>query len=200
MVSVMQPDIPFTELMGRLRNGDAHAARTVFDRFARRLVGLAATRLPPALSAKVDPEDLIQSVFRSFFLRHADGRLDPENWDDLWTLLTVLTVRKCGHKVNYFRAGRRDVRREAPPQRASDSAPDWDAAAPDPTPSEAALLAETLQQVLDDLRPDQRPIVLLRLQGYAHREISEQVGCTERTVERVLKAVRSHLEKPDPND
>jgi RNA polymerase sigma-70 factor (ECF subfamily) len=192
----MPPDIPFTELMARMRGGDADAARAVFDRFARRLVAFAASRLPPALAPKVDPEDVVQSVFRSFFLRHRDARLAPDSWDSLWTLLTVLTVRKCGHQVAYFRASRRDVRREALPGPASDSAPDWDAAAPDPTPSEAALLTETLQQVLDDLRPDQRPIVLLRLQGYPHREISEQVGCTERTVKRVLKGVRERLESP----
>jgi RNA polymerase sigma-70 factor (ECF subfamily) len=182
--------------MARLRGGDGDSAREVFDRFAHRLVALAASRLPAALSAKVDPEDVVQSVFRSFFVRHADGRLTPDNWDELWTLLTVLTVRRCGHKVEHFRAARRDVRREAAPSSTPDSAPGWDGAAPDPTPAEAVLLAETLQQVLDDLREEQRPIVLLRLQGYSHREISEQVGWTVRTVERVLRGVRERLESP----
>jgi RNA polymerase sigma-70 factor (ECF subfamily) len=186
--------IPFADLMERLRGGDEDAARGVFDRFARRLVGLAASRLPPALSSKLDAEDVVQSVLRSFFLRQADGRFYVDSWDELWTLLTVLTVRKCGHKVGHFRAGRRDFRRETSPAPAADSAPGWDTVAPDPTPSEAALLTETLQQVLDGLREDQRPIVLLRLQGYLHREISERVGCTERTVERVLKSVRGALE------
>jgi RNA polymerase sigma factor (sigma-70 family) len=195
----MSSDTVFQELMTRLRAGDADAAWTIFDRFARRLVALAASRLPPALSAKVDAEDVVQSVFRSFFLRHADARFAPESWDSIWTLLTVLTVRKCGHKVEYFQAGRRDVRRESPPPTV-DSAPDWDVAGPDPTPSEAALLAETLQEVLHGLREDQQPIVLLRLQGYSHREISDQVGCTERTVERVLKGVRERLERPDTDD
>jgi RNA polymerase sigma-70 factor (ECF subfamily) len=191
----LSPDvIPFANLMERLRGGDEDAAREVFDRFARRLAGLAASRLPPALSPKVDPEDIVQSVLKSFFLRQADGRLSVDSWDELWTLLTVLTVRKCGHKVEHFRAGRRDVRRESPPPSASDSVREWDTVAPDPTPSEAALLTETLQQALGELREDQRPIVLLRLQGYSHREISELVGCTERTVERVLKNVRGVLE------
>ncbi len=196
----MPPDVPFTVFTARLRSGDPDSAREVFDRFARRLVALAASRLPSALSAKVDPEDVVQSVFHSFFQRHADGRLAAENWDQLWTLLTVLTVRKCGHKVEYFRAARRDVRRETAPRPEPDAAPDCDGVAPEPTPAEAALLAETLAQVLDKLRPDQRPIVLLRLQGYAHREISAQVGCTERTVERVLRDVRARLERPDPDD
>jgi RNA polymerase sigma-70 factor (ECF subfamily) len=192
------PDVvPFAALMERLRTGDEDAARAVFDRFARRLVGLAASRLPSALSSKLDPEDVVQSVLKSFFLRHADGRLTVDSWDRLWSLLTVLTVRKCGHKVEHFQAGCRDVRREAARRSASDLAWDWDTIAPDPTPSEAVLFSETLQEVLDGLREDQRPIVRLRLQGFSPREISERVGCTERTIERVLKSVRAALESAD---
>jgi RNA polymerase sigma-70 factor (ECF subfamily) len=179
--------------MARLRGGDGDVAREVFDRFARRLVLLAASRLPRALSAKLAPEDVVQSVFISFFLRQADARLAPQSWDQLWTLLTVLTVRKCGHKVEHFRAARRDVGRETPAAPDSDSRPGPEAAAPDPQPVEALLLAETLEEVLRGLREDQRPIVLLRLQGFLQHEIAEQVGCTERTVERVLRNVRQAL-------
>jgi RNA polymerase sigma-70 factor (ECF subfamily) len=193
-------EVPFLELMARLRGGDAGAARTVFDHFARRLVAFAGSRLPPALSAKVGAEDVVQSVFRRFFFRHAEGQFSPESWDALWSLLTVLTVRKCGHKVEHFRAARRDVRREVALRRGPDSASAWTVEAPDPTPEEAALLAETLQGVLDGLRDDQRPIVLMRLQGCSHREISERVGCTERTVERVLKVVRERLERAGAED
>ncbi len=190
----MPPEPPFTELMTRLRGGDSAAAAAVFDRFARRLVRLAGSRLPQALAAKLDAEDVVQSVFKSFFLRHADDRFTLESWDALWTLLTVLTVRKCGHKVEHFRAARRDVRQESPAAAGSDSRPGHEPAAPDPQPAEALLLAETLEQVLRGLRDDQRPIVLLRLQGFLQREIAEQVGCTERTVERVLGNVRKTLE------
>jgi RNA polymerase sigma-70 factor (ECF subfamily) len=186
-------DPPFSKLMTRLRDGDPDAAAAVFDRFARRLVRLAGSRLPHALAPKLDAEDVVQSVFKSFFLRQADGRLTAESWDGLWTILTVLTVRKCGHKVSRFRAARRDVGREAAPA-AGDSGPVWEAPAPEPRPEEAVLLAETLDEVLRGLREDQRPIVLLRLQGFLQREIAERVGCTERTVERVLRTVREGLE------
>src|SRR5438045_1051278 len=60
----MQAEPPFEELMGCLRQGDADAGREVFERYARRLVGLAASRLPGALRGKLDPEDIVQSVFR----------------------------------------------------------------------------------------------------------------------------------------
>src|SRR5262245_35467145 len=111
----MAADHPFAELMEGLRQRDEGAAEAVWERFARRLVALAATRLPNRLRARVDPEDVVQSVFKSFFARQAGARFTLENWDNLWTLLTVLTVRKCGHRVVHFQAARRDVRREAQP-------------------------------------------------------------------------------------
>src|SRR5262245_64315607 len=107
--SAMPPEVPFSELMLRLSRGDEGAARALFDEFARRLVCLAATRLLRALAARVDPEDVVQSAFRSFFARHADARFTVEGWDNLWTVLTVLTVRKCGRRLRHFRAGRRSI-------------------------------------------------------------------------------------------
>jgi RNA polymerase sigma-70 factor (ECF subfamily) len=69
----MPTEVPFKHLMAGLRRGDPEAAREIFDRYACRLVGLAADRLPRALQAKLDPEDVVQSVFRSFFRRQQAG-------------------------------------------------------------------------------------------------------------------------------
>jgi RNA polymerase sigma-70 factor (ECF subfamily) len=192
--TAMPPEVPFSDLMHRVSGGDEEAARTLFEEFARRLVCLAAARLPRALAAKVDPEDVVQSVFRSFFARYEEGGFSLDGWDSLWTVLTVLTVRKCGHRVRHFRAIRRDVQRESPPADLSGSRAGWPAVAPEPTPAEAVLLAETLEEVLRKLKPAHRPIVELRLQGYTVEEVSRQVGCTERTVYRVLDKVRALLE------
>jgi RNA polymerase sigma-70 factor (ECF subfamily) len=188
---------PFAELMTSLRDGDPQAAEAVWERFARRLTALAATRLPDVLRGKADPEDIIQSVFKSFFARHADARLSVDSWDNLWTLLTVLTVRKCGHRVQHFQAACRDVRRETPPTDPDTSNPAWEVAAPEPTPAEAVLLAETLNDLLQGLKPEHRTIVQLRLQGYTIEEISQLAGCTERTAYRVLEKVRARLSGQD---
>ena len=47
------------------------------------------------LRAKVDPEDVLQSVCESFFRRHAEGEFSLKDWDSLWALLAVITLRKC---------------------------------------------------------------------------------------------------------
>lgn len=193
--SIMSQDASFADVMARLRQGDQDAAREIFVRYTHRLIGLARSRLDRLVRQKVDPEDVLQSVYKSFFLRHTQGEFAFDGWDGLWALLTVITLRKCGRRVEYYHASRRDVQREvAPPTDPDDSAAGWLAADSEPTPSEAALLAETVEQIMSRLDERERSILALTLQGYSTPDISARVGRTERTVQRVLKRVRDDLE------
>src|SRR5262249_28777772 len=63
----------FSALMEQLRSGDDDAARAIFARFPRRLVTLARRRFDRRLSCRVDPEDVVQSAFKSFFIRQREG-------------------------------------------------------------------------------------------------------------------------------
>src|SRR5262249_54926721 len=108
----MAPTDSFDALMSGLRAGDPSAADDVFRRYARRLIALARARLEARIGRKVDPEDVLQSVFRSFFTRYGEGQFTPGDWDSLWRILAVITLRKCGNRMEYFRAARRDVTRE----------------------------------------------------------------------------------------
>src|SRR3954466_2773185 len=103
----------FARLMARLRSGEDAAAREVFERFAGRLVALSRGRLSRLLARKVDPEDVVQSAFKSFFVRHRAGKLDVGDGDGLWNLLTLITLRKVADRAEYFQAERRDAAREA---------------------------------------------------------------------------------------
>ncbi len=191
----MAADSAFADLMERLRHGDEAAAGEVFERYARRLIGLARGRMNPALRRKVDPEDVMMSTFRSFFVRHAAGQFDLGDWDGVWALLTVITLRKCGHKVEHFRAARRDVRREFQPSAGDDSSAGWEAVAREPTPAEAAMLTETVEQVLLSVDERDRPVVELALQGCKAPEISTRLGRSERTVYRLLGRVHERLRR-----
>jgi RNA polymerase sigma-70 factor (ECF subfamily) len=192
----MAEDLSFDDLMDRLRAGDDAAARTIFERYGRRLIGLARTRLDALTRQKVDPEDVLQSVFRSFFLGHAGGQIDLTDWNSLWSMLVVITLRKCGRQIKYYHAARRDIGREVRPSAdADDSSPGWEAAGDDPTPAEAAMLAETVENLMRHLDARERQMVSLSLQGYTIREISAEVGRTERTVHRLLAQVRKRLER-----
>jgi len=189
-------DDSFTATLAGLRAGEAEAARQVWDRFVRRLVGLAHSRLQAHLRGKVDAEDVVQSVFASFFARQSQGRFELASWDDLWSLLVVLTLRKCGRQARHFHTGRRDVRRE----RSDDAEPRRDVADPEPTPEEAAQLAETVRQLLAGLSPADQGVLELRLQGYSAADIAQRQGCTEYTVDYRLRKVRRQLRDLLPAD
>jgi RNA polymerase sigma-70 factor (ECF subfamily) len=184
--------------MNRLRSGEDAAAREVFVRFAGRLVGLARRHLDARLAVKVDPEDIVQSAYKSFFVRQRDGGLEVGSWDGLWGVLTVITLRKCADRAAFFRAGKRDVAREAAGSGAGDASPPMTDLALDrePLPDEAAVLAETVEalfRAVDD--PDERAILELSLQGYTAAEICGMVGRAERSVRRLRERLRKRLER-----
>ena len=54
------------------------------------LIGLARSHLGGVIRQKVDPEDVVQSVFRSFFQRNAQGNWNLDDWDSLWLPVRLL--------------------------------------------------------------------------------------------------------------
>jgi RNA polymerase sigma-70 factor (ECF subfamily) len=186
----------FADVMDRLRAGDEAAAHEVFQRFVRKLVRLARRQFDAVLRRKVDPEDVVQSAFKSFFLRYGVGKLEVNDWDNLWGLLTIITLRKCLDRVEYHHAERRDVQREAAAQPGTVGAePWWEAVAREPRPEEAVVLAETVELLLRGLDEDERPILEMSLQGYTTQEISERLGRPERSVRRLREHVKKQLQR-----
>jgi RNA polymerase sigma-70 factor (ECF subfamily) len=188
----VSPELSFNDLMTRLRAGDEQAARQVFQQYAGRLIALARSRLGSRLRQKVDPEDVLQSVYKSFFTRQVRGQVEAADWDGLWSLLTVITLRKCGRWVERFHTGMRHL--DAEVLAGSADSASWEAVASDPTPEETAMLTETVERLLHDLEGRERQIVTLALQGAAVAEIATEVGRTRRTVQRVLARVKEQLQ------
>jgi RNA polymerase sigma factor (sigma-70 family) len=192
----MPPSESFADLFSRLRQGDEDAAAQLFASYAHRLIGLASLHLAGPLRRKVDPEDVVQSALNSFFQRQRRGQVEAADWNSLWSLLVTITLRKCGHKIEYYRAACRDAAREQAALARDDSIQAHEALARDPSPSEAAALVELTEQILNSLRdPREQQIFTLALEGRGSEEISQEVGLTRRTVQRVLARVRSKLER-----
>ena len=184
----------FAEFLDRLRGGDDAAATELFGRFAHQLIALALRHIDAGLRHKVDPEDVVQSAFKSFFRRYGDGNLDLVNWNSLWGLLTLITVRKCADRVAYHRAECRDLARDVAPP-GEQAAPWPEPFSREPTPLEAAALSETVEQLFAALDEQERPVLELSLQGYTTREISERLGRAERTVRLLREGIRHRLER-----
>ena len=185
----------FAEFLAQLQSGDDAAARELFGRFANQLIVLARRHIDGGLRHKVEPEDVVQSAYKSFFFRYGAGKLAAVNWNSLWGLLTLITVRKCAERAAYHRAERRDAAREVSPAADGEGAPWLEPFGREPTPIEAAMLSETLERLLASLDEEERPILELSLQGYSTREISEMLGRAERTVRLLREGVRHRLER-----
>jgi RNA polymerase sigma-70 factor (ECF subfamily) len=185
----------FDNWLDRLREGHESAHHEVFRRFAGQLLALARNHLDQRIRHIIEPDDVLQSALRSFFVHNAEGQYRLDNWNSLWGLVALITVRKCNRQNERFHTARRDVSRMVAPPALQDSCSvPWEAVDHDPTPEEAVSAAETVELLMREENDRGRQILTQRLQDYTEEEICRQVGCSERTVRRVLERARKRLQ------
>jgi RNA polymerase sigma-70 factor, ECF subfamily len=172
-------------LLGQWRAGDNQAAAEVFARHSPRLLSAARSRLASFLSTRVDPEDIVQSTFKSFFRKAGNGGYLAPDSGDLFNLLIVIAMRKVNAKADYHQAASRDIRRT------SESDVEPIANCSDEQPLRELCL--TIDDLCQSLSPIQKQIVALRLESYSVAEIAEQTQRSKRTVERELQSFRKLL-------
>src|SRR6516225_4556295 len=97
-------------LLRRFHSGEAHAATLLYLRYAARLTSLASNQRGADLANRFDPDDIVQSIFRTFFRRAAEGHYDVPEGDDLWKLFLVIALQKIRDACKFHRAAKRDVR------------------------------------------------------------------------------------------
>jgi DNA-directed RNA polymerase specialized sigma24 family protein len=196
-----------THWIGLLKGGQYAAAQPLWERYSRRLVGLArkCLRLRDAPRRAADEEDVALSAFDSFCRRAASGRFPAlRDRDNLWKLLVVVTARKAlrlARDEGRLKKGGGKVLVEADLAVAAGSDDDqallqvvgWE-----PTPEFAAQAAEECRRLLGRL-PDEtlRSIALWKMEGYTTEEIATRLGCVPRTVERRLRVIRSLWDQED---
>jgi RNA polymerase sigma-70 factor, ECF subfamily len=181
------PDTSDRSLLRRLRHGEESAATTLYLKYARRLLALAQARTSSDLAAKEEADDIVQSVFKSFFRKASAGLYDVPEGEELWNLLLVITINKIRAKGNYHRAAKRDMRLAAGDQPLE--------AVADEGTNDAALaeLQMVIDEILKGLPGKSAEIVELRIAGHEVNEIVTRAKRSKRTVERVLQDFRERL-------
>jgi RNA polymerase sigma-70 factor (ECF subfamily) len=112
----------------------------------------------------------------------------------VWSLLTVITLRKCADRVDYLRAKRRDVFRETPASEEQEAP--WQLALDrEPRPDEVAALSEVVEHLYRGVDDDDRGILELSLQGFSAAEIGLKLGRALRSVQRLRERIRKRLER-----
>lgn len=180
------------DVFERVQSGDEEAAREVHERYLARLISLARSRLSQKLARKVDADDIVQSAFRSFFVRAREGEYAIQRAGDLWSLLATITRHKLLKKAEHYRQQKRSLARDKPLTSEVSAAA---AFAEEPSDEEAVALTDEVEFLMRTLDPLQRQMLELRLQGQPIPEIAETVERSERTVRRFLGGFRDQLEE-----
>ncbi len=171
-----------------VQRGDDEAAAIIFNRYVERLVLLARSNLSSKMRQKVDAEDVVQSAFRSFFIRAREGRFAIERSVELWGLLAAITRNKLLKTVERYRQQKRHIDAERPL-----AGLDADSGN-EPTEEEAIALIDEVELLMQGISPLQQQMLELRLQGRSIAEIAESVERSERSVRRFLGDFRQSLE------
>lgn len=175
-------------LLRQFRQGEGDAATRLYLRYSARLQSLAAKQTSKQLAARFDPEDVVQSVFRTFFRRVTDGLYDVPPGEELWGLLLVLSLNKVRRLAKHHRAAKRDAEKTAGSETLAkmDEATSYDE-------TSLKTLELVVQELLEKLPEKHRPVVELRMQGHSVDQIAQKSGRAKRTVERILSEFKTTL-------
>ncbi len=189
-----------TRWLGQLQAGDSAAAQQLWERYFRRLVGLARKRLQGTPRRAADEEDVALSAFDSFCRGAEQGRFpDLADRDGLWRLLVMMTTRKA----MLLRRDEGRQKRGGGVHFAGDAPADPDEESElgqilsrEPTPEFAAQVSEECERLLRRLDDEElKTVALWRMEGYTVEEIAARLGCVVRTVKRKLRDIRDTWEE-----
>ena len=189
-----------TNLICRVKKGDAAAAQELFARYFRRLLGLARAKLQGKDLRVADEEDVVNSALVGFFLGAERGQYTQlHDRDDLWHLLSKITIRKAQRLVKEQERQKRCPRRTergTPSQGLAGTLPVGvpvvHVADPKPPPDVEVLANETIEHLLTRLGNAQlRSIAVWKWEGYSNEEIASLLLCSSRTIARKLELIRT---------
>jgi DNA-directed RNA polymerase specialized sigma24 family protein len=157
----------------------------LFQAYGPKLLALARRQLSSKLSRRVDPEDILQSVFRSFFSRQAGT---VRTADELWGYLIQITLNKVRRVGRRFATQKRDQAKEEYGQTIKELL------STEPTSCDVVIMSEELAWLQRQLSSSQRQCLELRLLGHETAEIAAECKTTDRTVRRWLRGIGELLQ------
>ena len=169
----MPEDVPFADLLRRVRAGDQDAARELFERYEPAIRRAVRYRLGEGhLNAVFDSMDICQSVLASFFVRVAAGQFDLARPGQLVALLTKMAHNKVAWQVRYHRQERRDMRRKESATRTDTQL------SSEPDPARQAQARELLERMWRSMDLELREIASRRLDGQSWAQVASELGGT----------------------
>lgn len=181
-----------------VKHGDSTAANRIWQHYFDRLVRSVRHRLYGQNRAVSDEEDIVLSVFDSFYSAVEKGRFpDLSDRDDLWRLLLRMSARKV---VDKRRHDQRQRRGGGVNLHSFDHTTDGEnvieAIGNEPTPEMVLMMQESVEQFFSHLGVGQlRDLAGAKLEGYSNAELARRFDCSERTIERRLHLIREKCQQ-----
>lgn len=174
-------------LLRRFRSGEQDAAATLYERYAQKIEAVARARTSPALAPRLDADDVVQSVFRTFFRRVSEGQYEVPDGAELWNLLHVISLNKIRSLASHHRAAKRNVAATTPLEDNRAVASDGE--------DGLRLLKMVIDEALEAMPHVQRRMVQLRIEGHSVADIAVATQRSKRSVERLLQDFRGRLSR-----
>ncbi len=214
-----------SEWLERLNNPDTReqAAQYIFRRYSEQLLALVRQKLTESIQHRVEPQDILQSVWKSFFSK----KCELLTADTLFPLLSEMSVRKTVSAARRHQARMRSVDAEVvlksdaeasvrrPSALAKTLRFSGDLVNPKQSPvaagnedNDSSMDMDACQAMISGATPEQaanaielfnrlpeelQQIMRLRLEGFTDEEIAAELRCARRTIVRRTALIRKTL-------
>ena len=201
-------------LNDRLKRSSDSIIWGIDQQFRNQLCAMVDRKMNEIYKRRQDPEDIVQSVFRSFFVRASNGEFKFENRQTLWHLLQRIARNKMLKRIQKDRARKRDVAREqndvadsilfrepndAQAHVLADALESALNGLSSPAPEFCKLqlfgysVSEVVEIILRDLESPYPEILMMKLQGASESEIAKSLGCLRGKVRYQLNRLQTRL-------
>jgi RNA polymerase sigma factor (sigma-70 family) len=177
-----------TRFIDGLRTGNSTVLGEFLTCYGPTLQRIADKNLSPVVKRRLGPEDIAQSACRSFLRRARGGEFQLDDADGLLRLLCAITLTKVREKTRFHLRQKRGLQFET-------RFGETQTSGTEPDPAELAEFNDLMAAALAGLDDEERAMLELKLLAHTHDEIAGQLGCSERTVRRILKRIQSNFER-----
>lgn len=173
---------------------DETSAQLLWERFFERLCRFASGKIYKRHRRLLDPEDVAGSAMFALMDGLKQGRFhNVHNRDQIWQMLVVIASRKAFNKSKFLdrdkRGGKLTHSDATLNGQGLDNLTEYIDSSDDP--AKFVELEMTCRELLLALPDDNyREIALMRLAGFSNHEIGKKFGCSTRTIDRKLIAIR----------
>jgi len=176
-------------LVKGIQAGESKAAEILVAHFGDGLRRQATRRLGRKFAIRTDGEEVVQSAFRTFFRRVAEGKLTIDNSNELAHLLVQITQRKALAKIRTHTAQGRSVNAEVPGAECALA----NVECREQLPDHVVMVEDLCDAIVKGLPSLHRQVLFMQVQGSKIVEIATEVGVSQRTVNRILGILRDRI-------